>query len=182
VLLWVGPKSEDSDLAIDCISKIASRVKVHWQTTHLYPITNESDWADHDVPLPLSDTEHAALFRFYSRSWFERLREWQEVHLAADALLLHGVRSVHWNAVRTVVLCLGLKPRPGIVEWLAPEAAFSICAFAMTENYPLSALLHETKDSRCSDPRDKASALLSFLDQDIQSRILPNYNMSAQEG
>jgi hypothetical protein len=181
VILWVGPKSEDSDLAMDCISMIASRVKVRWQTTQLYPITNESHWADHDVPLPLSDTEHAALFRFYSRSWFKRLWVWQEVYLAADALLLCGVRSVHWKAVRTGVLCLGLKPRPGVVEWPAPDAAFSICAFVMTENYPLSDLLHETKDSSCSDPRDKVYALLSFLDQDIQSRIIPNYNMSAQE-
>jgi Heterokaryon incompatibility protein (HET) len=123
VILWVGPKSEDSDLAVDCISKIASRVGVRWQTTHLYPITDESDWADHDVPLPLSDIEHSALFRFYSRSWFKRLWVWQEVHLATDAILLCGVRSVDWKAVRTGVICMGVKPRPGMVEWPAPEPA-----------------------------------------------------------
>lgn len=181
VVLWVGPESEDSDIAMEYISMIASRVEVHWQTTKLYPVTDESHWADHNVPLPLSDTEYTALFRFYSRSWFERLWVWQEVHLAADAVLLCGSRSLHWKAVRTGVLCLGLKPRPGMAEWPAPEAAFSICAFVRTEDYTLSALLHETKDSRCSDPRDKVYALLSFLDQDIQSRIIPNYNLSAKE-
>jgi hypothetical protein len=181
VLLWVGPKSEDSDLAMDYISIIASRIKVNWETTQLYPITDESHWADHDVPLPLSDIEYAALFRFYCRSWFKRLWVWQEVHLAADALLLCGDRSIRWEDVRSGVLCMGLKPRPGTVEWPAPEAAFSMCVVVVEENQPLISLLHKTKEAICSDPRDRIYALLSFLDQAIRSRIIPNYNMSAQE-
>ncbi|KAF2023062.1 hypothetical protein EK21DRAFT_81692 [Setomelanomma holmii] len=178
VILWVGPASDDSDLAIDYILKLAMRVSIDWQTTGLYPLTDEAHWADHAVPLPLSDEEYTALFHFYSRSWFQRLWVWQEVHLADTALLLCGSRSLDWKAVRTGVVCLGLKPRPEVVEWPAPEAAFTISAFARTYNYPLSALLHETRESCCSDPRDRVYALLSFLDAEIQSRIIPNYKLS----
>lgn len=106
---------------------------------------------------------------------------WQEVHLAADALVLCGDRSVNWDAVKTDVVCLGLKPRPGMAEWPTPEAAFSMATFPMTKNFPLRALLNKTKDAKCLDPRDRVFALLSFLDEDIQSKIVPNYNKSAQE-
>jgi hypothetical protein len=181
VIVWVGPKSEDSDLAIDRITTIASRVKVNFQTAQLSPITDDLHWADYDEPLQLSDTEHTALFRFYSRSWFERIWVWQKVHLAADALVLCGDRSVNWDAVKTGVVCLGLKPRPEMAEWPAPEAAFSMATFPMTKNFPLRALLHKTKDAKCLDPRDRVFALLSFLDEDMQSKIVPNYNKSAQE-
>jgi len=64
VIVWVGPKSEDGDLAIDRITTIASRVKVNFQTAQLSSITDDLHWADYDEPLQLSDTEHTALFRF----------------------------------------------------------------------------------------------------------------------
>jgi hypothetical protein len=181
VIIWVGTKSGESDLALDCISKIVARVRIDPHTTQLYSITAETHWTDHNAPLPLSGEEQAAMSQFYSRSWFRRLWVWQEVHLAREAMLLCGFRYVPWEAVRLGVMYLGLRPHPETVEWLAPEAAFNLCGFGTSKNDPLSLLLHQTRDSDCSDPRDRIYALLSFLSRELQARIIPDYTKSVEE-
>lgn len=181
VIVWIGAKSEDSDIAIDCIKTITSKVKVNFKTAQLTPLTYDLEWADHNVPLRVSSVERKALIRLYSRSWFERLWVWQEVHLGKDVIVLCADRTIDWSAIRTGVMCLGLKHYIGGVGWPAPEAAFSIASCPMTRKLPLRALLHKTKDSKCFDPRDRIFALLSFLDEDMQSRIVPDYKKSAPE-
>lgn len=40
VLIWLGPESDDSDIAIDCIEEISSNIEVNWT---LYTIRSTTD-------------------------------------------------------------------------------------------------------------------------------------------
>lgn len=178
VVVWVGPQSGDSDMAIDCIEIIASHVEVNYVSSpQLYALTAELHWADVNELLRISRAEYDALYRFYSRSWFERLWVWQEVLLATDVLVLCGSRLITWIAVQTGVMCLGLKPGFG----KAPDAAFNMARSPISTSLSLGVLLDVTKDASCLDPRDRIFALLSLLDQDMQSRIVPDYKKSTRE-
>lgn len=100
VVVWLGPESEDSSLAIECCKMISSKVTVNWVLQTMAPSSQEStwsvessggneanldvknhlsvstakvDWADRESWLPFSDEQCIAMFRLLHRDWFNRL-------------------------------------------------------------------------------------------------------------
>ena len=73
VLIWLGPESDDSSRAMDCLNYITSKVYVDFTTNSMRPATNDTHWADRGVAPALNEVDVVAVSHFIQRSWFERL-------------------------------------------------------------------------------------------------------------
>ncbi|KAE8443919.1 hypothetical protein EG329_001229 [Mollisiaceae sp. DMI_Dod_QoI] len=168
VVVWLGSESDDSDLAIDCIERASSQIKVNWSKLSMESITDNTDWSDMNTPPDFQRHEFLALSNFLSRSWFQRLWVWQEIRLPShNPNVLCGTRRVSWVTLRNAVFCLYFKRLPShflrvLEEHLA--RAYELCTGQETRKF--GRLIHQTRHCKCSDPRDRVFALLSLVDPD----------------
>lgn len=91
VLLWLGPSTKGSDLAMDSIAPLDESIGV----------LPQSRFARDAIPSRLpgqDDPFWAALVDLYARPWYDRLWVLQEAILAKDVEVLCGNRSMHWAA------------------------------------------------------------------------------------
>jgi hypothetical protein len=167
VLVWLGLESENSAVAIDCLERIASKVKVDWATFQMSALTNEVHWANPNVVPTLAEGEFVAISNLLGRPWFSRLWILQEVFLPiGDIKVLCGYHNILWSTVRTAIFFLYIKPQfrfDQAQEYLTRiEAAWKLCEFRGT-GHRIDDLINQSSGSACSDPRDKIYALLSLL-------------------
>jgi hypothetical protein len=186
VLIWLGLESDDSSRAMDCLNYIASKVKVDFDTSSMWPTTNDTHWGDMRVALTLDEVDVMAVFRFTQRPWFGRLWIWQEALLASGKTeVMCGSRSIPWVALRTAVFCLYAKPKPWLLFgqqlefWARIEAICNLCRGK--KDYSIEEIIDKTKSCICSDPRDKIYALLSLLWPGDGNGIEPDYTKSVYE-
>lgn len=185
VLVWLGPESDDSQLALDCLERIASNIEYDTVTHSLVAMTDESHWADTSITVPLNTVELLAICRFIHRPWFERLWIWQEVHLASrGAEVMCGGRKISWSALRSACFCLYYKPKPyfdqrGVFQKRI-NAVTDLCVDKSGLN-SIDYLLHQSKHCICSDARDKIYALLSLLPKHVAVKIEPDYTQGLYE-
>ncbi len=184
VVVWLGPESDDSSLAMDCFDKIASKVKVDWPTQTMSAITHDVHWVDRDTQLPLETHEMLAINHLIHRSWFERLWIWQEVILASEhTRVMCGTRTTLWNSLRATVFWLYVKRAP----WFSEVQQFrrrvkelvNLCA--AKKGLCSEGLIHQSRNCVCTDPRDKIYALVSLLHKSESRRIEPDYNKNVYE-
>ena len=92
VLLWLGPSTKGSDLAMDSIPPLDEAIGVVPRS----PFARENITASH---LPgQDDVFWPALVDLYARPWYDRLWVLQEAILAQDIEVLCGNRSMPWAA------------------------------------------------------------------------------------
>jgi len=185
VLVWLGPESEDSHLAINRLEYIATRVEMDWSTKEIFPMTNEAHWADLSVVTTLTEDDFAALFNLIGRPWFSRLWILQEVHLAtADIEVICGNHKILWSTVRTAVYFLSVKPK----YWFAQEqefetrigAVYHLCAVG-GKRLPIDVLISNSKDSVCLDPRDKIYGLIGLANVPGIDKYEVNYSITDRQ-
>jgi hypothetical protein len=82
VIVWLGPESHDSTLAIECCEKLSSNIIVDWDLQTMSPVSTDTSWADKNEDLPCNNVESIAICNLLRRDWFTRLWIWQEVNLA----------------------------------------------------------------------------------------------------
>ena len=184
VVVWLGPESDDSSLAMDCFDKIASKVKVDWTTRSMSAITHEVHWGDRVTESPLEPHEMLAINHLIYRSWFERLWIWQEVILASEhTQVMCGTRTTLWNSLRAAIFWLYVKRRPWFSEAtkFSPriKQLFNLCAGK--KGLSSEDLIHQSRNCICTDPRDKIYALVSLLHKRESIRIEPDYTKNAYE-
>jgi hypothetical protein len=177
VLVWLGPESDSSSLALHVFQEIAAHIEIDENTMALTATTDEVHWLDFSLDWPFNGVELVSVSEFLHRPWFERLWIWQEVHLASgDIEVMAGGRKIAWNTLKLAVLCLHLKPTAYFTHGAALlkrlDAVLYLCFGS--DNNSIDFLLETTKHCVCSDPRDKIYALLSLL-QDSEIKIEPDY-------
>jgi hypothetical protein len=184
VLVWLGPESDDSSVAIDCLEYVASKVKIDWLLHSISAITEEVHWADTTVTAHLVEAELLAICNLIHRPWFERLWIWQEVHLASgETEVICGNRKILWSALCTTVLCLFVKPTPHFSqrrEYITRKTlVYDLCTGK--KDLMIKNLIDQTKNCVCSDPRDKIYAVLSLLWEAESIGIEPDYTKTVYE-
>lgn len=178
VLVWLGPESHDSSLALECVRKVSSKVEVDWGLQIVTPISDELHWANLDAKLPFSAEEFLAIANLFHRSWFKRLWIWQEVCLAKRAVVICGTESHDWKDIQTMVFCLHMKDVSELFHqhcgYHHRLLLYDLCKFS--GSYIFVELLDFTKSSLCSDPSDRIFALLSLLPEwEGNLKIVPDY-------
>lgn len=182
VVIWLGPEVEDTPLAIECISLIASKVNVDWDMVRMYAVSTEKHWADLEESLPFDKRECSALLHFFESEWFERLWIWQEARLGSLATIaLRGTRHVLWAELRKAACCLYLKP--DLVDQdnfrLRINTAYRLCNQRNDDDMPN--LIAKTRHCKCADPRDRVFAVLSLCTDTAKMGIEVDYTKTVVE-
>jgi hypothetical protein len=167
VVVWLGPASDDSSMAIDIFNTICSNIVVDWQTYTFQPTSPDSPWADGNMPIPLDQAQSNSISSLLSRSWFERLWIWQEVKLPpGDTIVKCGYQTITWSSMCHAVYYLQRMNSSQAHHDLLKsrvDPVLQLCDRRSSGHRPFTFLLYETKYSKCSDPRDRVFALLSLL-------------------
>ena len=180
VIVWLGPESDNSTLALRAMDQVGSEMRVNWATYEIISVSTGKAITQNINPF---DYEALKSVRdLLGRPWFERLWIWQEVRLAREAYLFCGNEGVPWESVRKVILMLTKVPTPG---WITPllRRCFTISNYAGNEaqmRQSLERLLDNARSASCSDPRDKIFAVLSLADPGETRGIDADYSKPAE--
>lgn len=169
VIIWLGPESNDSGVAMELFRQLKGKAVIHWGTRTMTPSSpepSEAHWADRNISLPFDEAQMLAIHHLFGRDWFERLWVWQEVRLAAVAHIQCGNVLLEWQTFRDAVMLLFSKTLPphapsGFKK--RAEQALWLCLRYGRES--LNSLLEFTKESKCLDERDRVYALLSMAEE-----------------
>ncbi|PMD17916.1 hypothetical protein NA56DRAFT_648340 [Hyaloscypha hepaticicola] len=168
VVVWLGPASEDSSMAIAFFNTICSKVTIDWQTYSFQSTSAGTWWADVSIPKSLDQAQSNSISSLLSRSWFERLWIWQEVRLpSGDTIVKCGHQEIRWSSVcQAILYLLRMDLSHGNHDLLnmRVNSVLQLCNKHSYGYVPLAELLDATKNCKCSDPRDRIFALLSLLD------------------
>ncbi|KAH6857146.1 heterokaryon incompatibility protein-domain-containing protein [Chaetomium sp. MPI-CAGE-AT-0009] len=177
VVIWLGPASMDSTLAMSTLSHLGAQVEVSInQVRFRSPSASEPEWYHSSHPLPYGPETWAALLSFVERSWFERLWVWQEAALSnSQAVAVCGHDQTHWHQIRVACICLFAKrtlPHPGLRERLHTLQTITTATSAQG----VYILLYHARKRLCSEPSDKVYGILGIASHGFVSRIVPRYS------
>lgn len=187
VIVWLGPESDNSKLAIRRLRELSSRVVVNWVTfAFTSSSSGEPHWADTMKKLPYNDEELCAIEDLFSRDWFLRLWVIQEVHFAQNAVVCCGHDSLPWRAVIESVFCFQNKfsIRDLVLQNTGQQPFLQ--SFMSVHNpelkISLTELLHMASVFRCSDDRDRVYALPPLAGASLaELRLNPDYTATTME-
>ncbi|KAI0180932.1 heterokaryon incompatibility protein-domain-containing protein [Hypoxylon sp. FL1284] len=97
VIAWLGPEQNESSLAMDWMSYLASQIEVDHTAVFISAADGCSDpsIADTHVELPLDPRDLRSVYHLICRPWFERLWVRQEIQLAnSDAVIVCGFQQL----------------------------------------------------------------------------------------
>jgi hypothetical protein len=168
VIVWLGLESHDSLLAMQSFELISSKIAVDWDLMTLSFPTDEVHWANGQTVLQLCQAQYAAMCSLLLRERFKRLWIWQELILASPTpIVLCGSHSIVWSSLRNSVFYLYEKvPQEYLGENMTARhksLLINLCRMRGMGFVNTDQLTDFTKDSLCSDPRDRIFALLSLF-------------------
>ncbi|KAF2491615.1 HET-domain-containing protein [Lophium mytilinum] len=177
VVVWLGPQSENSELAIRTLDYLGAQSEFcKGQILTRSPSAIEVHWFDSTCDLPYNLTTSLATQNLLSRPWFSRLWVWQEVQLANSLTRMQcGHKSISWSRLRRAVVCLWMKG-----GWPAQfhEALANLEPLTQPlQTISFGRLLYSMTTQKCSDPRDRIYGLLGLTSSALASRIEPQYSL-----
>lgn len=180
VVVWLGPGSVDSGIAMRTLSFIGEQVVTTMDSWILAsPEAVELDWCYSAVGLPYESDTWITVNSFLSRDWFNRVWILQEIHLASNAILQCGLDQMSWSHFRRAIVLLWTKfnacpslsrPRIAFIEPLVNP---------IQSNTPISLILRLANKRKCADPRDMIYGVLGLFHEDFQKNIYPQYSLPA---
>ena len=184
VLIWLGPESASSDVAMRELSALGSTVRVDWGTLEIIPLSGASYPVWQSTPYPFSG--HGAVLRsielLLDRLWFKRLWIWQEVRLAKSGTqILCGDRTMLWKTFRNAMMCFGHKSEDWGNNLLSLINHIScLCNYSHLPS-SLFDILDITNNCTYSDPRDRIYAILNLIYPPEISGFETDYLQSTEE-
>lgn len=180
VVIWLGPASPDSDLAMPLVEHLGQVLCVDQRTRMITLTSNgeaEPHWADVAQPLPFEEDELYALWNLFWRPWFERLWVVQEVMASVDAVVICGRQQTAWQSAMVAVSCLILKPTKMIrSDELITRLYHINNLFDLSFNNTIHSMVRLARGLKCADDRDRIYAMLS-LAKDC-GNLRPDYSLS----
>ena len=180
VIVWLGPESQNSTLALRAIDGLGSQLRVDWNIFEMTSVsTGEKITQFSD---PFDDATWKSVGDVLCRPWFDRLWIWQEVRLAREAYLFCGNEGVPWESLRRTVFYLYRTSKPGGFDHLI-ERSYRLGSY---QDYVAGALdklnymLENARFASCSDPRDKIFAVLSLAHKSETRGLDPDYSKPAE--
>ena len=188
VIVWIGPEENDSSLAMDMLRTLGTNVEVDWSMRLMRPsketeIGGQTHWSDRSVILPFKSEDGIPIRHLLNRSWFERLWIRQEICLAKPgAILVCGLDTILWSDFRKALFCLKNKRAPD--GYFGEKTKFKArlqMIYRLSDKGDISfgRLMHQTRNCKCSDPRDRVYALLSIYHRNLN--IVPDYRLSKEK-
>jgi len=182
VLVWLGPSSEDSSLALCILEYIGKQLEISLDMD-LFPAPGaiEDSWHRPEYALTYNAEVWDSLYDLISRPWFNRLWVTQEIHLTnSQAIIQCGNVNVLWYFFRRGVQCLYSKPH-GVPEHLSARLKDIINLCIPSLDLTLGDLLQRYHDRECMDPRDRVYGLLGLASPSSTRNVTPDYSLSTLE-
>lgn len=184
VVVWLGPTSPDSDLAMRLVGHLGQMVHISRQASsskYSYISTSkgqaEPHWADAYQPLPYEEAELCALENLFCRPWFERLWVVQEVVTSTDAVVVCGGQETTWESFMVAARCLlGKTPNARKSDEFRSRIRHIYRTFDTGTNNSLLSLVRQMRGLKCADDKDRIYALLSLAKDG--GNIKPDYSLS----
>ncbi|KAF8860397.1 HET-domain-containing protein [Acephala macrosclerotiorum] len=190
VIVWLGPESENSSLAISLLRTIG----------------HDTDIAEGDGAISVASGSQAEILRYntdamrlkvlswiairdlLNREWFTRLWVFQEIGLASKAIMTTGNDELPWKTFKNAISWIenqvaALTPISEFFEVRDIKKAQSLMHQVFDGNHPtmpLYRLLELTKHSLCSNPRDRVYAILSLAHHSDLTGIVPDYSKATE--
>ncbi|KAK4449010.1 heterokaryon incompatibility protein-domain-containing protein [Podospora aff. communis PSN243] len=182
VVIWIGPGSRQSKVAISTLSHLAAQVEVTRQGHTIGdPDATEKEWYHNNHDLPYPDHVWRAIHRLFQRVWFTRVWVVQEVNLAGTkAIVQCGSDTIPWVMFRQAVLCLSTKyniPSQDLRSEIATIVGLAIYDGAASY-MPLAMSIFNRE---CSDQRDRVFGLLGLMPPGLRSRMPADYGLDVGE-
>ena len=181
VIIWLGPESEDSKLALETLQYFSEQVE--YIISHRWgdaPNAQERDWWRDGHTLPYEKKTWESIDSLLRRSWFERVWVLQEALSCNRVQLQCGRDTISWVSVRKALLVLRQK-----ASILPPEIRGRLLPYARGLMAPPLAssehLLLWTRNQQCSDPKDRIYGILGLLDPRIVAKIEVDYSFPVWE-
>lgn len=187
VAVWLGPESDDSVLAMKALGTVGSKIEVNWTFKTMVSASKDNidlESAQSSENLRLGHKTWSSIHDLLNRPWFKRLWIWQEVSLAKNPInLVCGRESVLWADFGSAIFYprfRGVHNISNLPQLL--DQAYRICKQG-TRSYLSSIvkILEETKNSECSDERDRIYAVLNIVRKIEGSAIEPDYSKPVQK-
>jgi Heterokaryon incompatibility protein (HET) len=173
VRVWVGDKSDDSDIALSMLRELA----------HGSPCTDK--W-NKDLKLDDSWSKWNAVFNFLLRSYWSRVWIIQEIAMAREIAICCGQDTIPWEflskALSAVEYMLKMKHKIRASKWGVSKNNWATILSGICDTHPLQldrqralrlashsdafdidVLLGISHRSSCSDLRDKLYGLLGLI-------------------
>lgn len=176
VCIWLGHEQDNSDTAMDFLSKKGSR-GLRPRGPGYYPI-----W---------SREEGKALVQLYERPYWRRMWIIQEMAHAEQITLWCGSKCVDWKVIEQLYLTLKTfedetwwahhKYAMGVLQSAAAAMAWQRAHWRHAETSPptLRTLIETFRHWQCGDIRDKVFALMSMASK--ETAIVPDYSMTPRD-
>ena len=184
VVIWLGPNSDSSTVAMRELSALGSTMTVNWATTEVKPLSGDDFhvWRAKPWPFLHDYSVWRSIENLLNRPWFKRLWIWQEVRLARNgAVVLCGDETMQWETFRNATWCLGLKCGSWNYQFHSLALRVSdICYYSG----PLSSMvnmLQKTKNCQYSDPRDRIFAILNLIHRYDLNGLEADYSKSTED-
>ena len=192
VFCWLGPSSEESDLAMETISDwstmLQSRIS-RWGSMRnalsrlsINEIFNLEDG-------PTTARNIMAIHHLFDRPWWFRTWVLQEASSPPEKTIVCGDKVLPWQslAIATMML-LDISMRPGYAEFgaIGVGGPSRLTTFLVRREYEGAArrgllnLIGDTRKSESTDPRDKVYAMLAFASDVAKDEIIPDYTKSVE--
>ncbi|GES59488.1 HET-domain-containing protein [Aspergillus terreus] len=178
VVVWLGPESTDSNLAmqrLDFIGKQVVNTMDNWNISS--PEAVAPDWCYFRYAIPYSTAEWTAINAFLHRDWFSRVWVVQEIQLATDAVLQCGFAQMSWSYFRRAVVLLWGKQDPCPCLSRHRLSFIERLANVVQADTPVYHRFHLTAGRSCADPRDRIYGALGLFPDDFQLKVSPQYSL-----
>ncbi|KAI4281776.1 MAG: hypothetical protein L6R38_003431 [Xanthoria sp. 2 TBL-2021] len=187
VIVWLGPESDDTAIAMNAIQDLGSRITVDWDLQTMAP-ASESDF-DPDSEKSYGAVEPSpqvwrSIHNLLGRAWFERLWIIQEVCLAGKNthVVCGSVKISYEHFGNGICYLLNWKDVDNSqVEGLWDMVEQLLVLSNKTTFSDLDWVLAQTRQSQCSDQRDRIYAILSLVPEQERLEIHPDYTISVAE-
>jgi hypothetical protein len=185
VVAWLGPDSEDSSLAMQCLKAATEHTMLSECGQFLGPAAGtppeNAHWSAITAPTTWSRHELLAVQRLLRRAWYSRLWVGQEILLGSqDSILLCGQTSISRSTYQKALISMASKPlrrKSEVVSAVDVEEdrkfvmqvrqlSYWFQAWERSKRHDpahLTMFLQELRQLRCSDPRDRVYAVVNLI-------------------
>ncbi|PVH80079.1 hypothetical protein DL98DRAFT_572177 [Cadophora sp. DSE1049] len=196
VVVWLGPSSDDSTLALKTLARLGEGVVFYPAENRVtYEIEQFEAWAEtlqfDEQALRAESLSWVAIGSLLRREWFERLWVFQEIALASSAVVVVGEYSIEWELFRLGVYWVWMminsinrlpeapnieNPRTNCLQGF-----LEVSDRNLTIQRNLLTTLHMTRRASCFDKRDRLFGIRDILYVDERQHIKPDYSLETEE-
>lgn len=182
VVVWLGPSSPDSSLAMKWIDAVSDDIAVNKSSQEMFARTSDTKRLDAKEVIA-SAVELEAFARLLDRPSFDRLWVWQEVRMGGEGVRMKcGHEEGFWEWLMTTVFYCNRKLIKGDIGVLRliPRTSF-IRYLPLAGRYQSLDALDNMRLCKCSDQRDRIYTTQAFSDTYTTLQIEIDYKVDVKD-